>query len=449
MQVTAQVPKEIDGFVTQLMEKRGVPGISLAVVKSGKIVYAKGYGFADLENKVPATPETVYEIGSVTKQFTSAVVMQLVQEGKIRLDDKVRSYMPGLPEGWKEITVRQLLTHTSGIPSYTDVPDFWKHARDPAEDTDFLSLVGSLKLDFEPGTQWKYDNSGYFLLGLLIERVTRESLRDQLRKRIFEPLGMTHTDINDPRAIVPHRARGYDPDLKQGPQNTTYIDMTWPFAAGGMISTVGDMAKWDAALYGDKILTAASWKEAWTPASLANGKTSPYGFGWALGSLNEVPTIGHEGAINGFNSSILRIPSEGLTVIALCNAEPGIAEAVTRAVAGIADPALKEVIKEIPDPDPKVGEAHKAILEALANGTLKKDLFTEEMQTRLFPAFVDQVHMLLSQLGKIESFMLTRLEDKDGKQVRVYRASVGGQGVTMSVVTDKDGKVAGFSISLT
>src|ERR1051326_8050737 len=137
----AQDSKQIDAFVNQLMEKRGVPGVSLAVVKNGKVVYAKGYGFAALENKVPA-----------------AVVMQLVQEGKLKLDEKVRVYMPELPEAWKQVTVRHLLTHTSGIPSYTDSPEFWKHARDPASAGDFLSLVGSAKLDFEPGTEWKYDN---------------------------------------------------------------------------------------------------------------------------------------------------------------------------------------------------------------------------------------------------------------------------------------------------
>ncbi|HVT12890.1 MAG TPA: serine hydrolase [Fimbriimonadaceae bacterium] len=440
-----QNAKKIDDFVAGLMAKRGVPGLSLAVVKDGKMAYQKGYGFADLENRVPATPDTVYEIGSITKPFTAAVVLQLVQEGKMKLDSRVRDTMPELPEGWKEITVRQLLTHTSGIPSYTDSPDFWKHGRDPAGEADFLALVGGAKLDFEPGAQWKYDNSGYFLLGLLVEKVSGESLREQLRKRIFAPLGMDRSDLNDPHAIVPHRAHGYDP----GPLNTTYIDMSWPYAAGAMISTVEDLAKWDAALYGDKILPAETWKEAWTPATLANGNKTHYGFGWALGKLGDEPTIGHDGAINGFNASLLRIPSKKLTIIACCNADPGIAEAVARGVAGIVDPSLVDVVKPIPDPEPKIGEAHKAILQALIDGNLKKDLFTEEMQARLFPAFVDQVHDLLSRLGSIESFSLVRLEDKDGLQIRSYRASIGGQGVTMSVVTNKEGKISGFSINLT
>ncbi|HWA84562.1 MAG TPA: serine hydrolase, partial [Fimbriimonadaceae bacterium] len=280
---------------------------------------------------------------------------------------------------------------------------------------------------------------------LLVEKVAGDSLRDELRKRIFAPLGMDRSDLNDLRAIVPHRARGYDP----GPLNTSYIDMSWPFGAGAMISTVEDLAKWDAALYGDKILSADAWKQAWTPVTLSGGGKAPYGFGWAIGKLGDEPTIGHDGAINGFNASLLRIPSKKLTVIACCNVDPGIAEAVARGVAGLVDPALVDVVKPIPDPDPKTGEAHKAILQALIDGDLKKDLFTEEMQARLFPVFVADVHDLLARLGRIESFDLVRLEEKEGKRLRVYRASVGGQGVTMSVVTDKEGKISGFSINLT
>jgi D-alanyl-D-alanine carboxypeptidase len=443
----AQDPKAIDALVTDLMKKRGVPGLSLAVVKEGKVVYAKGYGLADVENNVPATPDTVYEIGSVTKQFTAAIVMQLVEEGKVKLDEPARTYLATMPETWSGVTVRHLLTHTSGIRSYTSIAAFGDAMRDPLSDGQFMALVGPEKIEFKPGEQWKYNNSGYFLLGLLIEKVTGKTYEQALNERIFKPLGMTASGVGDPEAIVKNRARGYAVSPGKGVRNAPYIDMGWPYAAGAIISTVKDLAKWDAALYSDKPVKQSSWKEAWTPVKFNDGKTFDYGFGWALGKINEVPIVEHGGDIPGFNAQILRVPSKKLTVIALCNTDPGIAGPVARGVAGIIDRALKVEIKPIPDTEPKTTAAHKALLADFANGTVKKEIFTEEMQSRIFPDLAASAKGFLTQLGPVKSFVLIKTEEKSGVKIRVYRVSYAAQDLNLLVATTKEGKITGFSLT--
>ncbi|HTQ08818.1 MAG TPA: serine hydrolase domain-containing protein, partial [Fimbriimonadaceae bacterium] len=333
--------------------------------------------------------------------------------------------------------------------AYTDALAFYPEMREPPGPRGFLDLVGKLPLDFAPGSDWKYDNSGYFILGLLIEKLTGKSFAENLQERICRPLAMTHTAVNDWRAVIPHRARGYEAGPNASPLNTGYIDMGWPFAAGAMVSTVGDLAKWDAALYTDKPVKQSLWKLAWTPAKLANGREEPYGFGWALGQLNHLPIIEHAGAINGFNGDILRVPSKQLTVIVLCNAFPGIAVQISRAVVVEVDPSLKVVYKAISDPDPSRTKADKALLESFAAGNANEDLFTSEMKARLFPGFARQLRQDLGALGPVESFTLVKIESKQGLEQRHYHAVMGGQDLDMVVVTNSAGTIAAFSLTLT
>lgn len=442
----AQSRPAVDRYVSELMKARGAPGLALAVVRGGKTVYAKGYGMSDVENGVKATTDTVFELGSVTKQFTAALVLQLVEAGKVKLDEPARSYLPNLPEAWKAVTVRQLLTHTSGIKSYTDLPSFEGRMREPVTNADLLAYIAPEKLEFEPGSAWNYSNSGYFLLGMLIERVTAKPYRQVLRDRILKPLGMSATLMNDPAAIVKHRARGYEPNPKTGPRNATWIDMSWPFSAGALMGTVKDMAKWDAALYTDSPVKQSSWKMAWTPVELRSGETFPYGFGWALGDLNGVATVEHEGGIPGFNSMILRVPSKKLTVIVLCNADPGIANAAAKGVAGLVDPSLKVVVKPIQDPDPKRTAAERALFTDAIHGTLKEEAFTESLQKAIFPDKAGQAHQVLSAMGALDQFTLVKIDKRPGMSVRTYVASFRGGKVRVVVGTDQAGKIAVFAL---
>ena len=236
----------VDAFVQGLMQKRHIPGVSVAVVHDGSVVLEKGYGLANLELGVPATENTVYQLASVTKTFTATAVMMLVQEGKLALDDKITERLPDLPTAWQKVTIRHLLSHTSGIKSYTSVRDFHKTSRKDYAQRELLDLVAKEPLEFTPGEKWNYSNTGYFLLGMLIEKVGGKPYGEFMAERIFKPLNMAHTRANDLRAIIPNRAQGYEWNGKEL-RNGEYVSPSQPFAAGMLVSNVSDLVKWDAA----------------------------------------------------------------------------------------------------------------------------------------------------------------------------------------------------------
>lgn len=293
---------------------------AVLVGEKGKIVHAKGYGMANMEWAIPVQADTKFRIGSVTKQFTAAVILQLAQEGKIKLDGKITDYLPDYrKDTGDKVTVHQLLNHTSGIPSYTSNPEFFpKVSRNPYSVVDFVKTFSSGDLEYEPGTRFKYNNSGYFLLGAIIEKVTGKTYETVLKERIFEPLGMTNTGYDKHAEIIPKRASGYQ-KTADGYVNAAYLDMSLPYAAGSLYSTVEDLYKWDQALYEDKILSAASKTKMFTPGLSNYG----YGFGIAeqpIGKTGEkTKLIAHSGGINGFNSLLTRLPDKQQTIIILDN----------------------------------------------------------------------------------------------------------------------------------
>src|SRR5262249_53007744 len=277
------------------MQKQRIPGLSLAVVKEGKVIKAEGYGLANVEHNVPARPETVYKIGSVSKQFIATGIMLLVQDGKIGLDDKVGKYLDGTPESWNGITLRHLLTHTSGI--VREGPGF-----DPFKDQkdfDVIKTAYPAPLLFKPGEKFEYCNVGYFSLAEIISRVSGKSWGDFINERVFAPLGMTATRPTSFSAIVPNRAAGYDwRDDKL--QNAVELIAVRP--SGAFLSTVLDLAKWDAALYTDAILKQATREQMWTPVKLNSGATHPYGLGWFLEPLGNHRRVDHGGTPSRFCS---------------------------------------------------------------------------------------------------------------------------------------------------
>jgi CubicO group peptidase (beta-lactamase class C family) len=327
MVASAQAQQDIDGrvdlFVGQEMKAQKIPGLELGVLRDGKMVKAKGYGLANVELDVAVKPETVFQTGSVGKQFTATAVMILVEEGKVGLDDKISKYFAGTPAAWKEITVRNLLTHTSGIPEYTETKnaqakELFNMRADYTEDDLYQRMI-QLPLDFEPGAKWQYSNSGYLLLGILIHKVTGEFYGDFLQERIFRPLGMSATRIISEADIVPNRASGYE--LVKGEiKNQEWVSPTLNTTADGALYTnVLDLGKWDAALYTEKLIQRASLEQMWTPVTLKDGKTYPYGFGWFLNSVNGHRLIEHDGAWQGFTMTIARYVGEKLTVIVMTN----------------------------------------------------------------------------------------------------------------------------------
>jgi CubicO group peptidase (beta-lactamase class C family) len=327
----------IDEFVKAEMQKRKIPGVSIAVVKNGEIVKVKGYGLANVELNVAAAPETIYQSGSLGKQFTATLVMRLVEEGKMSLDDHIGKYIPDAPDLWKEITIRHLLTHTSGISN--KLYDRINLRQDYTED-ELVKKIAAVPLDFRPGEKWNYSNPGYVMLGILIHKVTGKFYGDLLGEKIFAPLGMTTARIINEADIIPNRAAGYrlvKGELKNQEWVSPVLNTT---ADGSLYFTVYDLAKWDAALYTERLLKRASLEQMWTPVKLNNGKTQPYGFGWAFGNVNGHHIIEHGGAWQGFTTYIARYVDDKLTVIVLTNlagADPG---SIAHGIAALYNPEL-------------------------------------------------------------------------------------------------------------
>lgn len=306
---------KIDRVIKQQMDANKIPGVSLAVIRKGKIVLLKSYGLANVEHHVPVRPETIFQSGSIGKQFTAAAIMILVQEHKLSLDDKISRYFSDAPASWKEITVWNLLTHTSGLGDYPADIDL---RRDYTEDEYFASFKKA-PLDFAPGSRWNYSNVGYVTLGMLIRKVTGKYYGDFLKERIFEPLGMTTARIISEADIVPNRAAGYR--LVQGElKNQEWVSpSTNSTADGSLYLSILDLAKWDASLYTDKLLTQASREKIWTGVRLSDGTTKDYGFGWHLADLHGRRAVFHGGAWQGFKTFIVRFLDAKLTFIFLAN----------------------------------------------------------------------------------------------------------------------------------
>ena len=314
---------EVDRVVEAQRTKQRIPGLSLAVCRDGKLIKATGYGLADVELDVPVTPETIFQTGSVGKQFTAMAVMMLVEQGKIGLDDRITKYLPESPAIWKAVTVRQLLTHTSGIADYGGEEDTMGKGvinfRKDYTEEELVQAFSKMPMDFAPGTKWSYSNTGYVLLGIIIHRASGKFYGDLLQQRIFKPLGMNATRIISEADIVPHRSSGYrlvQRELKNQEWVSPSLNTT---ADGALYTNVLDLAKWDAALYEKALVKASSYQAIWTPARLNNGDTVPYGFGWDLREKDGHPAVSHDGAWQGFTMNITRLLDPHLTVIVMTN----------------------------------------------------------------------------------------------------------------------------------
>jgi CubicO group peptidase (beta-lactamase class C family) len=294
------------------------------VARDGKILRAQGFGFSNLEHRVAVKPETIFQSGSVGKQFTATAIMMLVEEGKIGPDDSITKYFPQAPASWKPVTVRHLLSHSGG---FTDYPKHFDFRKDYSED-ELVKMVSAIPLAFPPGTKWSYSNLGYLILGILIHRVTGEFYGDMLQQRIFQPLGMETARIVSEADIIPNRAAGYR--LAEGQlKNQDWVSPTLNTTAdGSLYFSILDLAKWDAALYTEKVLKRSSLEQMWTPFNLNDGKLNSghYGFGWRIADVHGHRVIGHAGAWQGFETQISRYVDDKLTVVVLSNlagADPG------------------------------------------------------------------------------------------------------------------------------
>jgi CubicO group peptidase (beta-lactamase class C family) len=439
---------KIDDYVRTQMQRLHIPGVSLAIVRDGRVIKAQGYGFANLELKAPATKETVYEIGSNTKQFTAAAIMMLVEEGKIRLDDSVTKYFPEAPEAWRRITIRHLLTHTSGIQNHVAVPHWLDVFRTnllfqtaPPRD-ELLKMFFKLSLEFEPGETWAYDNTGYYLLGIVIEKTSGKSYWQFLDERIFKPLCMNATRSTDPQPMVPNRASGYEWKNDRF-ENRPILLPAIAFSAGSLLSTVEDMAKWDAALYTGKLLKKSSLDQMWTAATTNDGAAAPfnYGFGWFVDSIHGHRLVQHSGGTPGFSSLIYRFIDDKLTIIILTNHSDMIVDQLAIHLGGIYLPTLKRP-EANPDPDPATTAMLKDTVAGLLKGNYEPASFTPPMCIFLNTATGKAFWKWFSEHGALSSFVFSDREGRGDGEVLRYKVNLGGNWYWFSIKMSKHGKIA-------
>lgn len=312
-----QTGDAVDEYIHSEMGNQHIPGLALLVSRGGQSIRSQGYGLSNVELQVPVKPETIFQSGSVGKQFTATAVMMLFEGGKIGLEDPLTKYFPDAPAAWKQVTVRELLSHTAG---FTDYPKDFDFRKDYTEDQ-LIKIVERIPLAYTPGTSWSYSNIGFLTLGILIHRVTGEFYGDFLQERIFRPLDMRTTRIINEADIIPNRAAGYR--LVKGElKNQEWVSPTMNTTAdGSLYFSILDLAKWDAALYTEKLVKRSTLEQMWTVAKLSNGQPNSgnYGFGWFIGNKNGHHVVEHEGQWQGFETQISRYADNQLTVVVLTN----------------------------------------------------------------------------------------------------------------------------------
>jgi len=308
----------IDAIAQRFLETTPLAGMTIAVARGEETIHLRGYGFSDLENRVPAKPDTVYRIGSVTKNFTAAATLRLVDQGRLALEDDMTRYLADYPTNGRRVTIRHLLNHTSGIRNATEIEEIFEdRCADISQDA-MLAAISQSPFDFEPGEQFRYNNSGYWLLGVIIEKVTGESYAQFVETELFRPLGLERTRYDDYRPIIPDRAHGYtlvDGQLTNAEGNSP----TRPFSSGALLTTAPEMVRWLRALFSGSVISPASLKQMITPGTLNNGASFPYGFGFRVNPTGAGVKFSHGGVIIGFQAFIAYYPAPGLYIAVLTN----------------------------------------------------------------------------------------------------------------------------------
>jgi CubicO group peptidase (beta-lactamase class C family) len=342
--------EKVDEFVNQYISKKHIPGVAVLVKQNGTIVLSKGYGYANLEHKVPVKPETIFQSGSVGKQFTATAIMMLVEEGKLQLTDPISKYLK-VPDSWDKITIAHLLSHTSGLGDY---PESFSLQKDYTEDELFKMITGQ-KLNFKPGEKYAYSNLAYVTLGILIRKISGQFYGDFLQEHIFKPLGMNSTRIINEADIIPNRAAGYrlvKGEIKNQEWVSPALNTT---ADGSMYFTIEDLAKWDAALETEQLLKKSSLEKMWTAVVLNDGEKETYGFGWGVEkTASGHKLVEHGGAWQGFTTHIARYVEDRVSVVVLSNLAGADPTYMAHRIAGFYDPDLALIERKAISLDPSV-----------------------------------------------------------------------------------------------
>ena len=417
---TPGLADRVDEHVRAAMQRHRVPGLSLAVVRDGRLVKVQGYGTANLELNVPATADTVLPIASVTKQFTAAAIMLLVEMDQVGLDDRIGHYVSGLPDSWQAVTVRHLLTHTSGIKDYLNVNDFHLPSHSCADFTmpEIVREVAKLPLNFPPGERWSYSNTGYVLLGLIIEKVTRQSYDEFFTKRLFGPVEMGSTRRRSLTELIPDRADAYD--FRDGRlQRAIHLNPTlWDNPDGGIVSTASDMAKWAAALDAQRILKRSSLELMWSPARLNGGDTAHYGFGWHLWDVRGHRVVQHGGGRPGASAFLAHYVDDRLTVAVLANMGHTYLGPLVWTIAGTYEPSIvpPHELTEQQESDPEARRKLLGFLSDVATDANQSPMMTPGMRTAA-RRDLESRRYTAARLRGMKSFSLLACDDVSGRRV--------------------------------
>ncbi|HXW76626.1 MAG TPA: serine hydrolase domain-containing protein [Candidatus Eremiobacteraceae bacterium] len=430
--LTSDQMQKIDQLAQAQLVQQAIPGLSLAIVRGGNVVYARGYGYASLELQQVASESTLYEAGSIAKQFTAGAVLLLAEDGKLSIDAPLAAFVPDFPNA-KTITLRELLTMTSGIPDYTDLPMFDQAPQSDVTPATIVALVKDQPLDFKPGTSWEYSNTNYVLLGMVIEKVSGESYANFINTRIIRPLSMNATQDGNAGASSPNLATGYTFDGQTLKLDQPW-DLDWAYATGDLVSNVLDLAVWDTSLLAGKAVTIGSLREMWTPLTLPDGTQVPYGFGWSVGRLDGHRVIDDNGGLPGYNGRNALFPNDDFDVIVLANSKAFDAGPIVRGVfEQFFPPTPAELAEQSQGDDAALAHA-RDVFHRLQTGTLDVSQLTPQAAKRFSAKILDQAKSSLGRLGQPLRFDQTDKYPFGTTTEYYYR------------VTFKDG-VLGFSLS--
>jgi len=448
-ELTPEQMSAIDRYVDAEMKREHVVGIAVGIYNRGQILLAKGYGLANVELNVPVKAETIFQSGSVGKQFTAAAIMMLVEEGKIGLDDSIVKYFPNAPQSWQAIRVKNLLSHTSGLSEYESDervgPNGPFYIRMDYTEDELVNKIEALPIEFKPGDKWDYRNTNYVLLGVIIHKVTGSFYADYLQQRIFKPLGMSSTRLISEADIIPNRSAGYE-HKGEVIQNQSWVSPTFNSTAdGALYFNVLDVAKWDAALYGTKVLKQSSLDQSWTVFLLNDGKpnSANYGFAWEITSVNSHKQIDHGGAWQGFRCHILRYPNDSISVVVLANADSAMPEHFAHVIAGIVNPALElPKLVAIEDKQPELARRLGAFLDQMVAGKDVREQLSPRLAALLTPEVRENVVAELKSVWPWDTVTLVSRTENDGMTVSRYRIAKGNESRIVRFGLGADGKFA-------
>lgn len=443
----AQLAKRIDADAQTILQRTGTPGTTILIAEHDHVVYRHAYGLRDREHHVLATVDSYYEIGSITKQFTAAAILQLQEVGKLHLDDELSTYLPNAPHAG-EVTLRQLLSHTSGMPEFLDATDTAKAIDKPASFDKLMSYIAGKPLDFPPGSHWSYSNTGYILAGRVIEVVSHESYRHYVQTHLLDRAGMSHTFTVAEESKLPKMAVGYDREGGQiKPARTIAASVGW--AAGFLVSTIDDLEKWNLALRSGKVVTPADYALMGTSVKTAQGDAG-YGLGLFVDSIDDQPRVGHTGGSLGFTTANEYFPRQDMQIIAFTNFvdSPEAGETITTAIFEDLNPAIAAAAMR-----PSVGEDSavtakiKAYFAQLQAGDQNSPYLTAKLNKKMKAGLAERLAGEFKGYGQPTAFVFKGRHTDAGKTFNDYVIRFGpGSLLKFGVALDKAGKIASISL---